>query len=109
MIFQVADAYEMGNVTETLKWGEPSFSVKGGSPIRLDWKAKHPDVVGLYFNCNTSLVETFRELFGSTFRYEKNRAILLPLQGRLPQAELKQCIGLALRYQALKKLPLLGA
>ncbi len=27
-------------IEETLKWGEPSYLVKKGSTLRMDWKAK---------------------------------------------------------------------
>ena len=46
---------------ETLKWGEPSYLTKGGSTIRMDWKARAPDQYAMYFNCNTSLVATFKQ------------------------------------------------
>ena len=63
---------------ETLKWGEPSYLVKKGSTIRMDWKVKTPDQYAMYFKCTSKLVPTFRELFGDLFKYEKNRAILFP-------------------------------
>ena len=43
---------------ETLKWGEPSYVVKKGSAVRIGWSEKRSDDIGLYFNCQTSLVET---------------------------------------------------
>ena len=43
MIFQLAEELSLGVVSESLKWGEPSFSVKSGSPIRIDWKSNTPD------------------------------------------------------------------
>ena len=38
LVFQIASELELGEVEETLKWGEPSYSVKTGSPLRMDWK-----------------------------------------------------------------------
>ena len=93
---------------ETLKWGEPSYLVKKGSTIRIDWKEKAPDQYAVYFKCTSKLVPTFREVFGDTFRYEKNRAILFGLDEKVPFEELKTCIALALTYHSVKDQPLLG-
>jgi hypothetical protein len=107
-IFEVAHADGVGSIEETLKWGEPSYLVKGGSTIRMDWKPKNPNQISVYFNCKTTLVETFKEIFGDVFRYEGNREIVLLLSEELPLAELKICISLSLRYHKIKSLPLLG-
>lgn len=109
LILDVAKAEELGEIEETLKWGEPSFKSKTGSPVRIDWKSKNPEIVSLFFSCNTKLVATFREVFPEAFEYEGNREIKLPLSGSLPTKELTQCIGMALNYHKLKSLPLLGA
>ena len=95
-------------IEETLKWGEPSYLVKRGSTIRIDWKAKSPDQYAMYFKCTSKLAPTFREVYGDTFQYEKNRAIVFGLKDDIPEAELKGCIALALQYHDLKGLPLLG-
>ncbi|EOX1767475.1 DUF1801 domain-containing protein, partial [Vibrio cholerae] len=51
LVYQIASELELGEVNETLKWGEPSYSVKAGSPLRMDWKQKSPDNYYLFFNC----------------------------------------------------------
>ncbi len=94
---------------ETLKWGEPSYLTKGGSTIRMDWKQKSPHQYALYFNCNTSLVETFKSLYRGFFTFEGNRAIVFCETDELPVDALKHCVSLALRYHRLKHQPLLGA
>ena len=63
----------------------------------------------MYFNCNTSLVDKFRELYGDVFMFEGNRAIVFGEADEIPVAELKHCISLALTYHRVKRLPLLGA
>ncbi len=109
LLLSVASEVEgISKLEESLKWREPSYKVKQGSPIRMDWKAKAPDQYALYFNCNTSLVETFRIVYGDLFRYEKNRAIVFSLEETLPEKELKECIRIGLTYQLLKDKPLLG-
>ncbi len=95
-------------VEETLKWGEPSYLAKKGSTIRITWSEKNPEQYGMYFQCTSKLVPTFRTVYGDFFKYEKNRALLFNLTEELPEAELKQCISLALNYHTLKKFPLLG-
>lgn len=57
LIFDVAKDNGIEDLTESLKWGEPSFSCKTASAIRLDWKAKTPDKYYLFFNCKTKLYQ----------------------------------------------------
>ncbi len=68
-----AETEGVGALEETLKWGEPSYLTKGGSTIRMDWKEKSPHQCALYFNCNTSLVDTFKVLYGDVFTFEGNK------------------------------------
>ena len=109
LILQVVQELELGDITENLKWGEPSYSVKTGSPIRMDCKAASPEHYCLFFHCQTKLVDTFRELYSDTLVFEGNRAIILNLKAPLPEPQLKHCITLALTYRNIKHLPLLGA
>ncbi|MEH6578173.1 MAG: DUF1801 domain-containing protein [Amphritea sp.] len=108
-ILIVAKEDSIGEVVESLKGGEPSYSAKDGSAVRMDWKPKYPDQYFIYFNCKTRLIETFKEMYGSLFTYEGNRAIVFKISERVPLAELKHCISLSLRYHKIKHLPLLGA
>lgn len=109
MILDVAEEQNIGEVTETLKWGEPSYSTKQGSAVRLDWKQKNPDQYAIYFNCKTTLIGTFKELYGDLFTYAGNRAIVFGLEEKLPEEQLRQCLSMALRYKNIKNLALLGA
>ena len=96
-------------LAETLKWGEPSYLTKGGSTVRMDWKVRAPDQYAIYFNCNTLLVDTFKEVYRDVFAFEGNRAIVFGAADELPVDELKHCVSLALTYHRVKHLPLLGA
>lgn len=107
LIFSVAKQDGISDITETLKWGEPSYVSKIGSTIRFDWKAKYPEQYCVYFNCKTSLVETFKEIYGDTFKYDGNRAIILHVDQEMPK-ELAHCISMSLRYKKIKHLDLLG-
>lgn len=87
---------------------EPS-SVSGiGSTVRIDWKTKTPDNYYTFFNCNTTLVETFRRVYDGIFEFEGNRAIVFHRDADLPIGEVRHCISLALRYHEIKHLPMLG-
>ncbi|WP_049722828.1 DUF1801 domain-containing protein [Gilvimarinus polysaccharolyticus] len=107
-IFEISASLDLGKIEESLKWGEPSYSVKTGSPIRIDWKPKSPNNCYLLFNCNTTLVDTFRELYGNLLEFQGNRAIVVSLSEELPEAAIKHCIELGLTYKTRKHLPLLG-
>ncbi len=110
LIFDVAgDATEIGAVEESLKWGEPSYTAVKGSAVRIAWRSKTPDSYALYFNCQTSLVETFRELYSEQLRFEGKRAIVFLDDDVVPVEAVKHCVLLALDYHRRKKQPMLGA
>ena len=99
---------EVGNIGETLKWGEPSYVTKFGSTLRMDWKAKTPNQYAMYFKCTSRLVETFRDVFKDKFNFDANRAIIFQMEDEIPRNELKKCIMAALTYHKVKHLPMLG-
>lgn len=109
IIETAAETDKVGAVSESLKWGEPSYSTRTGTTIRIAWKDTRPRHYAMYFHCRTSLVDTFRELHGSKFNFEGNRAIVFKDDEEIPIAELKQCISLALTYRLVKNLPMPGA
>ena len=108
LILETAKEIGIEQLEETLKWGEPSYLVKKGSTIRIDWKSKTPEQYAIYFKCTSKLVLTFKEIYGDLFTYEKNRAILFELNDPVPREALKDCIGMALQYHLVKHLPRLG-
>lgn len=109
LIITTAAENELSDVEESLKWGEASYRVKGGTAIRIGWKPRNPDAVKVYFHCQTRMIETIREIYGSAFEYEDNRALVIPLGANIEHWPLKHCIVLALTYHRVKHLPLLGA
>jgi len=109
LILDVASATpEIGELEETLKWGEPSYLVEGGSTVRIGWKESRPEYYAMYFNCNTKLVDTFKEIYSDLLNFEGNRAIVFHREDTVPSEALKHCIALSLRYHKIKHLPLLG-
>ncbi|MEQ9290268.1 MAG: DUF1801 domain-containing protein [Cyclobacteriaceae bacterium] len=103
-----SEVAEIQGLEETLRWGEPSYIVKKGSTIRIDWKEKTPDQYAMYFKCTSRLVPTFKMVFGDMFRFEGTRAIVFQMDEELPEAELKKCITAGLTYHRVKHLSLLG-
>lgn len=109
LVIDTATAHDsITEIEETLKWGEPSYLVKKGSTIRMDWKIKKPDQYQLYFKCTSKLVSTFKEVYGDDFNYENNRAIIFKVEEKVPDKKIKECIKMALCYHDIKHLPLLG-
>jgi hypothetical protein len=97
LIYRVAKQADC-ELEESLKWGEPAYRAKGGSTIRLGWKAKAPHEVAMYFICTTGLVDTFRDLYPHSFRFSGNRALLFDLGSKVQEKALAHCIALALTY-----------
>lgn len=99
-----ADAPEIGELDESLKWGEPSFAPRKpniGSSVRI--ADRQNGDLALMFICHTNLVEEFRALYPDRLRFEGNRAIVLS-HGIEPDLEaLKHCIALALTYKLRKR------
>ncbi len=108
LILETATELGTSAIKESVKWGEPSYVVVGGSPIRLGWKPSRPDRLALYFVCSSKLVATFRLLYSDQFEFEGNRALILHVDEVLPVAVLKHCISLALTYHRVKQLANLG-
>ncbi len=106
LIFDVASRTEgVGELEETLRWGQPSYITaqsKSGSLIRIDqWRSQHGKYA-MYFHCQTTLVDTFKEMFRDEFKYEGNRAIVFGKTARVPVKQLRYCIAVALTYHLNK-------
>src|ERR1700741_351177 len=108
MILDTAKATKgVGRVEEALKWGQPSYltaETGSGSTIRIDRVKSADNQVAVFFHCQTDLVDTFRELYPK-LSYSGNRAILLDADKKLPEAELRHCVALALTYHLRKRKP----
>lgn len=106
LIFDTAASIPgVGELEETLKWGEPTYATsqsKSGSPVRIAYKASRPTQYAMYFICSTNLAETFKTMFPKDFKFEGNRAIVFEATDRVPNRELAWCITAALTYHANK-------
>ncbi len=106
LIIDVAANTEgVGQLEETLKWGEPAYLTsqsKSGSTIRLGWKPSAPDMYAMYFNCQTTLVASFRQWFPNDLEFSTNRAILFRVAAPVATQPVKRCIAAALTYHRHK-------
>lgn len=108
LILETAAGIEsVGDIEETLKWGEPSYLTpqsKSGSTIRIAWKAAKADQYSIFFKCTADLVPAMQERFPEIFTFGGKRSIDFQLTDKLPKKQLKQCIALALTYHRNKQL-----
>ncbi|HEY3488214.1 MAG TPA: DUF1801 domain-containing protein [Gammaproteobacteria bacterium] len=107
LIFDVAARTEgVGELEETLKWGQPSYlTVQSGSGslIRIDRIKPQEGKYAIYFHCQTTLIDTFKGMFRDKFSFEGNRSIVFKENDQVPVKELRLCIELALTYHRDKK------
>jgi len=97
---------QVGEIEETLKWGEPSYLTSqsgSGTTIRISSVKNSPDKFGIYFNCQTTLIDDFRQLYSQKFEFNGKRALYFKVRQKLPLEPLKHCIALALTYHLRKK------
>ena len=106
LIFDVAaKTAGVGPVEETLKWGQPSYLTtqsKSGSLIRIDQLRPPAQGYAMYFHCQTTLVDSFKEMFPSQFSFAGNRSLLFNTADKPPVNALRHCIAMALTYHLQK-------
>lgn len=106
LIFEVANGdLRIGELEEALRWSEPAYITvnnRTGTTIRLSVE-KTSGMPALFFNCNTTLVEDFRQQFEGLLTYSKNRAVLIDGEDGQFRAALKICIASALTYHLRNK------
>ncbi|NQY96900.1 MAG: DUF1801 domain-containing protein [Henriciella sp.] len=106
LIFETAaELPEVGEITEALKWGQPSYltdQTKSGTTIRLGWSEDGASV-SLFVHCQTSLVGEWRQRYDDALTFVGNREISIPTDAALPRAPLQHCIAMALTYHARKR------
>ena len=102
LIFEVVAANpEIGDIVETLKWGQPSYLPKKpkiGSTLRLGVLKSKPDTAAIFFHCQTTLISNFRQRYPGDFTFEGNRALLCGHGIKPVAVQLRHCIAMALTY-----------
>lgn len=106
LIFDVAARTQgVGGLEESLKWGEPAYitaASKSGSTIRIAWKKRKPTQYAMYFNCQTTLMDSFKTMFPTAFKFEGNRALVFETHEEVPVEALRICVAMALTYHSNK-------
>lgn len=102
LVFEVAGGDgRVGVLEEALRWNEPSYltsASKSGTTLRVSSHKSGDGVIALYFNCQTSLAERYRELYGDVLQVDGNRAVVLPIGEDWPEDALRHAIAMALTY-----------
>lgn len=103
LIFDTAaETAGVGAIEETLKWGQPSYltsETRSGSTVRIaPTGSNSTHDYAMYFICHTNLIERFKLLFGDVFRYDAERGLLFEVGESIPEAELQECVAMALTY-----------
>jgi len=107
LIFDVASRTDgVGELEETLKWGQASYlttQTKSGSLVRIDQIKTQEGKYAMFFHCQTTLVDTFKEMYRGQFEFGGNRSIIFSTKDKVPVDELSQCILMALTYHLNKR------
>jgi hypothetical protein len=107
LIFDVASRTNgVGELEETLKWGQPSYlttQTQSGSLVRIDQIKSQEGKYAMFFHCQTTLVDTFKEMYRGQFEFGGNRSIIFNVKGRLPVEALSHCVSMALTYHLNKR------
>ncbi len=102
LIFDVAaETRGVGEIEETLKWGQISYLThrpKSGTTIRIDQYRPETEQVAFFVHCQTSLVDTYRQMVPDGFDYEGTRAVIWNELDAKQVCILKDFIELALTY-----------
>ena len=107
LILSVAEEEGAGPLEEMLKWGQPSYLTtrsKSGTTIRIDGDKNEEAAFALFVNCQTSLVEDWKDRF-EHFSYGGNRSVHFRSAEDLKRPELKIMIAEALTYHRRKRKP----
>ena len=85
---------------ESTKWGEPSWRpTKGGTTLRINWRAERPDDLGCFAHCQTDLIERLQALHPEAVRYGPPRAVYLDLHRPTPEHVIKDLAAMAFTYK----------
>ena len=102
LILETAAApHGVGPLQETLRWKQPAYLTAqsgSGTTLRIDALKGSSERYGLYVNCKTTLLESFRSLYAAELIFEGERALLFDVDSPPPPDVLRHCIALALTY-----------
>ena len=91
-----AEIPEVGPLTETVKWGQPSFAAQKGTPIRIG--RPKSGGFGLFVHCQTRVIPDFQAEFGGAFTFDGTRGVLFERATEIDTNKLRILIQRALTY-----------
>ena len=98
LIFKVASEMpEVGQVEESLKWEQPSYVTKVGTPIRLG--VAKDGGFAVFTHCQSRVIPEFKSLFPDDFRYDGTRGVLFGPSDTVDYSKLRMLIRNALGYR----------
>lgn len=107
LIFSTAAETDgVGGITETLKWGQPSYLTaqsKSGSTIRIDQVRGDATKYAMFFHCQSGLVPLFAELYEDELVFEDKRGVVFDVGAPLNEDVVRHCVALALTHHLRKK------
>ncbi|WP_417260061.1 DUF1801 domain-containing protein [Celeribacter sp.] len=93
-----AEAERLGvPVTESLKWGQPSYATPKGTPLRLG--VPKTGGAAIFAHCQSRVIPDLREI-APDLSYDGTRAVHLDPKAAIPTAPLRVMIRRALTYRA---------
>lgn len=101
-----ADTPAAGPISETLKWGQPTFATaatKAGSPLRIG-VTKAGDV-GLFAHCATTIISDYAATFPGADRIDGKRGVLFARAEEIVPDRLRLLIRHGLTYHLQYKVP----
>lgn len=99
-----AETPEVGEVQETLKWGQPAYltpASRSGTTLRL--APTKSGGYGIFVHCQTTVIADFRSVFDPALRFDGQRGILFDAHEEPDLNAMAPMIHAALTYR-LKKI-----
>lgn len=97
LIYQTAATLPIGPLSESLKWGQPSYTTAKSTPVRLAL-TKQGDIA-ILTHCQSTVISDFRAIAPPDMRFDGNRALLLDPSNPPPEAAIAPLIRAALSYR----------
>lgn len=101
-----AQTSTVGELTETLKWGEPAYlprMPRVGTTVRINALKGSTSQYAAYFHCQTTLIDGFRDRYGDLFTYDGNRGLIFSINEPLPESAFEHCVAMALTYHTVRR------
>ena len=106
LVHEVAAAANIGQLDESLKWGQPAWRPvrpRVGSTLRVDWSASAPERLMAFVDCKTNLASEMETRFPGQFSNDGRRALGFDLGAPLDRDAVWTLAHLTLTYHRAKR------